>query len=72
LHVPKPTEGKEVHVATKRRPAVPKYRNILAIRDFLPIPGRFNPYLSDKRKQAMHAHLTQISDEYTQMELEEI
>jgi hypothetical protein len=65
LPVPKPVEGKEVHVATKRRPNVPKYRSISVIRDFPPIPKRFNPYLSDERKRAMHTHLTQISDEYT-------
>jgi hypothetical protein len=39
---------------------------------FPPIPRRFNPYLNDERKRAMHTHLTQISDEYAQMELEEI
>jgi hypothetical protein len=72
LLVPKLVEGKEVRVATKRRPAVPKYRSTLAIQYFPPIPERFNPYLSDERKQAMHTHLTQILDEYTRMELEEI
>jgi hypothetical protein len=72
LPIPKPVEGKEVRVATKRKLAIPKYRSISTIRDFPPIPGRFNPYLSDKRKRAMHTHLTQISDEYARMELEEI
>jgi hypothetical protein len=57
---------------TKKRTNVPKYRSISVIRDFPPIPGRFNPYLSDKEKQAMHTQLTQISDEYAQMEQEEI
>jgi hypothetical protein len=56
--VPKPVEGKEAHTVTKKRPAIPKYRSISAIRDFPPIPRRFNPYLSDERKRAMHAHLT--------------
>jgi hypothetical protein len=70
--VPKPVEGKEARTTTKKKPAVPKYHSISAIRDFPPIPGRFNPYLSDERKRAMHTHLTQISDEYTRMELEEI
>jgi hypothetical protein len=57
---------------TKKRLAIPKYRSITAIRDFPPIPRRFNPYLSDERKRAMHTHLTQILDEYIRMELEEI
>jgi hypothetical protein len=72
LPVPKSVEGKEACVATKKRLAVPKYRSISAIRDFPPIPERFNPNLSDKRKQTMHSHLTQILDEYARMELEEI
>jgi hypothetical protein len=46
----KPDGGKEVRKSTKKRLAVPKYRSILAIRDFPPILGRFNPYLSDERK----------------------
>jgi hypothetical protein len=45
---------KEICAATKKRSAVPKCRSILAIRDFPPIPGRFNPYISEERKQAMH------------------
>jgi hypothetical protein len=57
---------------TKRRTATPKYRSISAIRDFPSIPGRFNPYLSDKEKQAMHTQLTQILDEYAQMKQVEI
>jgi hypothetical protein len=72
LLVPKPVEGIEAHVATKKRPTIPKYRSILALLDFPPIPGKFNPHLSDKRKRAMHTHLTQILDEYARMELEEI
>jgi hypothetical protein len=72
LPVHKPVEGKETRVATKKRPAIPKYSSISVIRDFPPILRRFNPHLSDGRKQAMHTHLTQISDEYTRMELEEI
>jgi hypothetical protein len=63
LPVPKLVEEKEIRVATKRKTAVPNYRSILAIRDFPPISGRFNPYLSDEEKQAMHTQLTQISDE---------
>jgi hypothetical protein len=70
--VPTPVEGKEACVATKKRPAVPKYRSISAIQDFPPIPRRFNAHLSDERKRAMHTHLTQILDEYARMELEEI
>jgi hypothetical protein len=70
--LPKPGEEKETHIATKRRTTVPKHRSILAIRDFLPIPGRFNPYLSNEQKQTMHTQLTQISDEYAQLEQEEI
>jgi hypothetical protein len=70
--VPKPIGGKEAYTATKKRPTIPKYRSVSAIRDFPPIPERFKPYLSDERKRAMHAHLTQISDEYARMELEEI
>jgi hypothetical protein len=57
---------------TKKRPVVPQYRSISAIRDFPPIPGRFNLHLNAERKQAMHTHLTQISDECAGMELEEI
>jgi hypothetical protein len=73
---PKPllklSEEKEMHIATKRRTAVPKCRSISAIRDFPPIPGRFNPYLSNEQKRAMHTQLTQVSDEYAQLEQEEI
>jgi hypothetical protein len=72
LPVPKPDRGKEARTTTKKRSTIPKYCNILAIRDFPPIPERFNPYLSDERKQAMHTQITQILDEYAQMELEEI
>jgi hypothetical protein len=57
---------------TKRRTAVPKYRNISAIRDFPPISRWFNPYLNDEQKRALHTQLTQISDEYAQLEQEEI
>jgi hypothetical protein len=63
--LPKPSEEKETHITTKRRTVVPKRRSISAIRDFPPIPKRFNPYLSNEQKRAMHTHLTQISDEYT-------
>jgi hypothetical protein len=70
--IPKPVEGKEACIVTKKKPAVPKYRRISAIRDFPPIHGRFNPHLSDEKKQAMHTHLTQILDEYARLELEEI
>jgi hypothetical protein len=70
--VPKLDEGKEMHLVTKRRTTVPKYRSISAIRDFPPIPGRFNPYLSEEEKWVMHTQLTQISDEYARMEQEEI
>jgi hypothetical protein len=65
-------EGKETCLVTKRRTAVPKNHNISTIRDFPPIPRRFNPYLSDEQKRAMHTQLTQISDEYARMEQEEI
>jgi hypothetical protein len=67
----KPSE-EETCITTKRRTAVPKRRSILAIQDFPPIPGRFNPYLSNEQKRAMHTQLTQISDEYTLWEQEEI
>jgi hypothetical protein len=70
--IPKLDEGKETRLVTKRRTAIPKYRNISVIRDFSPIPERFNPYLNDKEKRAMHTQLTQISDEYAQMEQKEI
>jgi hypothetical protein len=70
--IPKLDKGKEAHVATKKRSAEPKCRSISAIRDFPPILGRFNPYISNERKQAMLTQLTQILEEYTQMELEEI
>jgi hypothetical protein len=73
---PKPllklSEEKEMRIATKRRTAVPKRRSISAIRDFPPIPRRFNPYLSNEQKRAMHTQLTQISDDYAQLEQEEI
>jgi hypothetical protein len=52
------SEEKETRIGTKRRTAVPKRRSILAIRDFSPIPGRFNPYLSNEQKRAMHTQLT--------------
>jgi hypothetical protein len=57
---------------TNKRSAMPKYHSISAIRDFPPIPGRFNPYLNDEQKRAMHTQLTQILDEYARMEQEEI
>jgi hypothetical protein len=73
---PKPllklSEEKEMCIATKRRTGIPKRCSILAIRDFPPILGRFNPYLSNEQKRAMHTQLTQISDEYTQWEQREI
>jgi hypothetical protein len=73
---PKPllklSEEKETRIATMRRTAAPKCRSILVIRDFPPIPGRFNPYLNNEQKRAMHTQLTQISDEYAQLEQEEI
>jgi hypothetical protein len=68
----KPSEEKEVRIATKGRTTVPKHRSILVIRDFPPIPGRFNPYLNNEQKQAMHTQLTQILGEYAQLEQEEI
>jgi hypothetical protein len=68
----KPSEEKETHITIKRRTAVPKRRSISTIRDFPPIPGRFNLYLSNEQKRAMHTQLTQISDEYAQLEQEEI
>jgi hypothetical protein len=68
----KPGEERETRITTKKRTAVPKRRNISAIRDFPPIPGRFNPYLSNEQKRAMHTQLTQISDEYAQWKQEEI
>jgi hypothetical protein len=70
--LPKPSEEKQTHITTKRRIAIPERRSILAIRDFPLIPGRFNPYLSNEQKRAMYTQLTQISDEYTQLEQEEI
>ena len=70
--VPEWKEGKETCVATKKKKVVPKGRSISAIRDFPPIPGRFNPHLSDERKRVMHTHLTQVSEEYGRMEFEEI
>jgi hypothetical protein len=68
----KPSEEGETRITTKRRTTVPKRRSISAIRDFPPILGRFNPYLSNEQKRAMRTQLTQISDEYTQWEQEEI
>jgi hypothetical protein len=66
------SKKKETRIATKKRTVVPKRRSISAIRDFPPIPGRFNSYLSNEQKRAMHTQLTQISGEYTQWEQEEI
>ena len=57
-------EEEETCIATKKKQAVPKHHNILAIQDFPPVPRRFNPHLSDERKRAMHTHLTQVSEEY--------
>jgi hypothetical protein len=48
--VSKLVEGKNVRVIAKKKPTVPKYCSISEIRDFPPIPGRFNPYLSNERK----------------------
>jgi hypothetical protein len=66
------SEEKETRITTKRRTVVRKRRNISAIRDFPPILGEFNPYLTKERKRAMHTQLTQISDEYAQWEQEKI
>ena len=70
--IPELKEGEGALIATKKKQAVPKRRRILVIQDFPPIPRRFNPHLCDKRKRAMHTHLTQVSDEYPRMELKEI
>jgi hypothetical protein len=51
------SEEKEMRIATTKRTAIPKRRSISAIRDFPPIPGRFNPYLSNEQKRAMHTQL---------------
>ena len=48
--VPELKEGKETRIATKKKKVVPKRRSISAIRDFPPVPGRFNLHLSDERK----------------------
>jgi hypothetical protein len=45
---------------------------VSAVRDFPPIPGKYNPCLGTERKIEMHAHLTQIAEEYNHMEREEI
>ena len=71
-YVPELKEGNEAYVATKKKKAIPKRCSISAIRDFPSVLGRFNPHLSDERKRAMHTHLTQVSEEYARMELEEI
>jgi hypothetical protein len=68
----KPGEERETRIATKRRTVVPKRRSISAIRDFPPILERFNPYLTNEQKRAMHTQQTQILDEYAQWEQEEI
>jgi hypothetical protein len=60
----KSDEGKETRLVTKKRSVMPKYRSISAIQDFSPVLRRFNPYLSDEQKRAMHTQLTQILDEY--------
>jgi hypothetical protein len=52
--LPKLSEEKEINIATKRRTAVPKRHSISAIRDFSPITGRFNPYLSNEQKRTLH------------------
>jgi hypothetical protein len=70
--IPRLVEGKEIQARIKKKLAVPKYSSISTIRDFSPIPRRFNLHLSKERKRATHTHLTQISDEYARMELEEI
>jgi hypothetical protein len=56
--LPKPIEEKEARLATKKRTVVPKCRSISAVQDFPPIPGRFNPYLSDEQKRTLHTRLT--------------
>ena len=62
--IPELVEGKETRTTIKKKLAIPKYRSFSAMRDFPPILRRFNPHLSDERKQAMHTHLTQILNEY--------
>jgi hypothetical protein len=57
-------EEKNTRATTKKKPAVAKYRSVSVIQDFPPTPWRFNPHLSEERKQAIHTHLTQILDEY--------
>jgi hypothetical protein len=44
----KPGEEREMRIITRRRTAVPKRHSISEIRDFPPIPGRFNSYLSNE------------------------
>ena len=74
LPVPKPIKEKKARAAPKEGLGVVKWkrRSVSAIRDFPPVPKNFNPYLSEETRCALHTHLTQISDEYAQLELEEI
>ena len=52
--------------ATPKDPAMVKWKchSVSTIRDLPPILGRFNLYLSEERRRALHTHLTQISAEY--------
>jgi hypothetical protein len=67
-------QGEKAQVESKKDLAAMKWKrcSVSAVQDFPLIPRRFNPYLSKERRQVLHTHLTQIADEYAQMELEQI
>jgi hypothetical protein len=67
-------QGEKAQVESKKDLAAMKWkcRSVSAVQGFPLIPRRFNPYLSKERRQVLHTHLTQIADEYAQMELEQI
>jgi hypothetical protein len=70
---PKLTKEEKAQAAPKKNSTVVKWkhRRVSTIRDLPPIPGRFNPTLMRKGGER-YTHLTQIFDEYAQIELKEI
>ena len=61
---PEPIEDKRAQADSKQTLVASKWKhpNISALRDFLPIPGRFNPYLNTEKRQELRTQLvvTQI------------
>lgn len=49
-----------------------KHRNVSVVRDFPLVPGKYNRYLSARRKREIHEHMSRVIDECTKIEQEEV